>query len=187
VFGFASWGIMEFSRVFTGAAMKNLSKSLMLATGLLLGGCALVREAPKVGDPADAVQAKLGRPTAVYPLDGGGQELEYATGPMGQFTWMARLGPDGRLASYEQVLTGEKFATIKVDKANKDEVLRTIGRPAERSRVAMHNYEVWSYRYKEASVWNSMMHVHFDQDGIVRQMLNGPDPMFDWRDKGGAR
>jgi hypothetical protein len=108
-----------------------------------------------------------------------GQLWEYATGPYGQGTWMATIGPDGKLAAWEQVLTGEKFATIKVDKANKDEVLRTIGRPAERSRVAMHNYEVWSYRYKEAGVWNSMMHVHFDEAGIVRLMQNGPDPMYE--------
>jgi hypothetical protein len=25
------------------------------------------------------------------------------------------------------------------------------------------------------------MHVHFDQQGIVRQMLNGPDPRYDDR------
>ena len=41
-----------------------------------------------------------------------------------------------------------------------------------------HDYEVWSYRYKEAGVWNSLMSVHFDQQGVVRQMLNGPDPML---------
>jgi hypothetical protein len=26
-----------------------------------------------------------------------------------------------------------------------------------------------------------MMHVHFDQQGVVRQMLNGPDPRYDDR------
>ncbi|MET0982464.1 MAG: hypothetical protein ABWY02_10215 [Telluria sp.] len=153
---------------------------------MALASCAgpLFREAPAVGEPVAAVTAKLGQPTAVYPAPDG-QVLEYATGPMGQFTWMARIGPDGRLLSYEQVLTGEKFATIKIDQATKEDVLRTIGRPAERSRVAMRNYEVWSYRYKEAGVWNSLMHVHFDQNGIVRQMLNGPDPLFEVRDKQG--
>jgi hypothetical protein len=25
------------------------------------------------------------------------------------------------------------------------------------------------------------MYVHFDQQGVVRQMLNGPDPMYDDR------
>jgi hypothetical protein len=159
--------------------MRTLVK---LATLCLLSGlaacAALFPAPPAIGESAEAVRARLGAPTAVYPAPIG-QLWEYATGPYGQLTWMASIGPDGRLAAWEQVLTGEKFATIKVDKATKDDVLRTIGRPAERSRVAMHNYEVWSYRYKEAGVWNSMMHVHFDEAGIVRLMQNGPDPMYE--------
>ncbi|MGX4642279.1 hypothetical protein [Massilia sp. SYSU DXS3249] len=161
-------------------------KIASFCAALMLAGCAgpLFREAPKVGEPLASVTAKLGQPTGVYPAPDG-QVLEYATGPMGQFTWMARMGPDGRLVSYEQVLAGEKFATIKIDQATKEDVLRTIGRPAERSRVAMRDYEVWSYRYKEAGVWNSLMHVHFDQNGVVRQMLNGPDPLFEPKERNG--
>jgi len=165
--------------------MHRMIKMATAYAVIVLAGCVgpFLREAPNVGEALPTVIAKLGQPTTVYPAADGGQMLEYATGPMGQFTWMAHMGPDGRLLSYEQVLTGEKFATIKIDKANKADVLRTIGRPAERSGVAMHNYEVWSYRYKEAGVWNSLMHVHFDQQGIVRMMQNGPDPMFDPRDR----
>lgn len=164
---------------------NKMNKFITIAIALLLAGCSnMLRQAPDPGDPADVVQAKLGAPTAIY-LDGDKRTLEYATGPMGQFTFMARLGPDGRLTSYEQVLTSETFATIKIDHATKDEVLRTIGRPAERSRVAMENYEVWSYRYKEANVWNSLMHIHFDGQGVVRQMLNAPDPMYEPRDRFG--
>ena len=65
--------------------------------------------------------------------------------------------------------------------ATHQDVLRIVGRPAEISRVHLNNYEVWSYRYIEAGVWNSMMHVHFDEAGIVRLMQNGPDPMYDDR------
>jgi len=163
--------------------MHRMMKITTLAATLLLAACA-TRPAPLPGETADMVQAKLGKPTSVYvDGDGAARSLEYATGPMGQYTWMARLGPDGRLTAYEQVLTGEKFATLKIDQATKEQVLRTIGRPAERSRVAMQNYEVWSYRYKEAGVWNSLMHVHFDEGGIVRQMMNGPDPMYEPRDR----
>lgn len=165
--------------------MNNMNKLTTIALALLLAGCAgTLRQAPNPGDPLDVVQAKMGQPTAVY-LAGENRTLEYATGPMGQFTYMAHLGPDGRLTSYEQVLTSEKFATIKIDQATKDDVLRTIGRPAERSSVAMQNYEVWSYRYKEANVWNSLMHIHFDGQGVVRQMLNAPDPMYEPRDRFG--
>ncbi|SFC17556.1 hypothetical protein [Massilia yuzhufengensis] len=165
--------------------MKNLVIFTTAAGLLALGGCGTVfRQAPSPGDPLAVVQHKMGMPTAVY-RDGADELLEYATGPMGQQTFMAHIGTDGRLTRYEQVLTSEKFATVKIDTATKDEVLRTFGRPAEMSRVAMRDYEVWSYRYKEAGVWNSMMHVHFDQQGIVRQMLNGPDPLFDPKDRQG--
>lgn len=163
--------------------MRKMAKTAILCLTLGLTACAgMGRVPPAVGDPVATVTAKFGQPTAVYP-DGSGQALEYATGPMGQTTWMARIGPDGRLASFEQVLTGEKFATLKIGAATKADVLRTVGRPAEHSRVALHDYEVWSYRYKENGVWNSMMHLHFDREGIVRLMQNGPDPMYDERRK----
>jgi hypothetical protein len=163
--------------------MKATALIAACSASLALAGCAGMVQMPSPGEPLPAVTARMGQPTAIYPEPGGGQELEYASGPMGQFTWMAHFGPDGRLALFEQVLTGEKFATIQIDHANKADVLRTIGHPAEISHVASHDYEVWSYRYKEAGVWNSMMHVHFDQAGIVRQMLNGPDPMYEDKDR----
>ena len=77
------------------------------------------------------------------------------------------------------MLTGQKFATLKIGAATRDEVLRTLGRPAERSYLSLPDLEVWSYRYKESGVWNSMMHIHFDRAGTVRMMQNGPDPMYE--------
>ncbi len=162
----------------------NLAKhaarvSATVALGVGLSACVgVMRTAPTVGDPLATVQAKFGPPSAVYPAPTG-QELEYRTGPMGQFTWMAQMGPDGRLAAFEQVLSAEGFGKIKIDSATKADVLRTIGRPAETSFLSLPQLEVWSYRYKESGVWNSMMHVHFDKAGIVRMMQNGPDPMYE--------
>jgi outer membrane protein assembly factor BamE (lipoprotein component of BamABCDE complex) len=89
---------------------------------------------------------------------------------------MARFGPDGGLQTYEQVLTDAKFATLPVGKATKNDVLMTVGRPAEQSYLALRDLQVWSYRYKQSGVWDSMMHVHFDRAGIVREMMAGPDP-----------
>jgi hypothetical protein len=163
--------------------MNNLIKMTTLGMLAALGGCALLRQAPSPGDPLPVVTQKMGQPTAVYPEPGGGQELEYTTQPEGQFTWMAHIGADGRLTAYEQVLTGEKYASIRVGQATKADVLRTIGHPAETSFLSLRDLEVWSYRYKEGGVWNSMMHVHFDRNGIVRQMLNGPDPRYQDRDR----
>lgn len=155
---------------------------LTIATAIALSGCGtIIRHFPSQGDSASVVMEKMGRPTAVYPEDGG-QLLEYATGPMGEYTWMAHIGADGRLSRFEQVLTGAKFATIKIDHATKDDVLRTIGHPAEVSYLTLRDYEVWSYRYLENDVWYSMMNVMFDRGGIVRMMQNGPDPRYQDRD-----
>jgi len=162
--------------------MRNFAKTITLATALLLTGCAhWFGPPPQPGDTVEQVVARLGAPKDVYAEPGAGRIFSYPQGPYGQVTYMAKFGPDNRLQTYEQVLTGEKFAQIKVDRASKDDVLRTVGRPAETSRVAMHDYEVWSYRYKESGVWNAMMHVHFDHEGVVRLMQNGPDPMYDRR------
>ena len=92
---------------------------------------------------------------------------------------MARFDRDDRLVSYEQVLNTEKFASIKINVDNKDDVLRTIGAPSETTYLNLVHREVWSYPYRESNVWNSLMHVYFDNAGIVRRLENGPDPKFD--------
>ena len=172
-------GMIGFWGLFEVKTMPKMIKISILAAVLLLGGCAsLGGPPPTVGDSIDTVKLKLGQPTSSYSA-GPEQLLEYATGPMGQSTWMAHIGADGRLTLFEQVLTGEKFATIKVGSATHEDVLRTIGRPAEKSYLPLRDFEVWSYRYKESGVWNSMMHVHFDRNGVVRMMQNGPDPMYE--------
>ncbi len=139
----------------------------------ILSGCAIM---PPVvtGETEAAVLAKLGKPAGRY-LVNQEQWLEYPTGPAGQFTYFAYIDAEGKLRAYEQVLSNAKFATIEVDKATKEDVLRTIGHPGNTSSLRNPNFEVWSYRYKESGVWNSVMHVHFDPTGIVRKMLNVPE------------
>lgn len=146
---------------------------------LLVAGCAGLLTPPVQSGATEAeVLAKLGRPTHRY-QDGNAQLLEYATGPWGQRTWMARIGADGRLESYRQILTTPVFATIIVGKSTKEDVLHTIGAPSETSYFSRIDREVWTYAYKENNAWDSLMHVYFDQSGVVRQMMNAPDLRFD--------
>lgn len=150
-----------------------------VCTLAILTGCAsLMPPAVNVGDSEADLVAKRGRPTNQY-TEGNERIYEYMQGPWGQRTYMARIDSTGRVKSFEQVLTNEKFASIEVGKATKDTVLRTIGAPSETSYLSLRDLEVWSYPYKESNVWNSLMHVHFDRAGVVRQMMNGPDPRFD--------
>ena len=158
--------------------MATMTKLPVLALAALLAACtAFGGPPPAPGDSMEAVQARLGQPSAVHRLAAGTQ-YEYS-GPFAHVAYMARFGPDGRLVSYEQVRTGQRFAALRPGVASKADVLAAVGHPSETSRVHMHNYEVWSYRYKESGVWNSMMHVHFDGNGIVQLMQSGPDPMFE--------
>jgi len=159
--------------------MKPALRFLLAVPLMLLGACSALIPAPvTMGEPESEVVASRGQPTHRY-QDGQDHLLEYALGPWGQKTYMARIGPNGKVKSFEQVLTTQKFASIEIGKATKADVLRTIGAPSETSYLSLTDLEVWSYPYKESDVWNSMMHVHFDNSGIVRKMLNGPDPRYD--------
>lgn len=159
--------------------MRTMANLAAAAAVLTLAGCAaLQRPAPLPGDTRDMVLLRMGQPTSVYETPGGAI-LEYATGPLGQYTHMARMGPDGRLQRFHQALTGEQFATLKIGVATKQDVLHAVGRPAERSYLRLPDLEVWSYRYKESGVWNSMMHVHFDRAGVLKMMQNGPDALYE--------
>jgi hypothetical protein len=159
--------------------MKYHSYSLLAGVLVALASCVGLGNPPfHIGDPEATVIAALGNPAAQYQL-GPERLLEYPTGPAGQRTYFARIGPDGKLNAYEQVLTTKKFSTIKVGEANKTDVLRTIGHPAETTYFSRSDLEVWSYRYKEGDIWNALMHVYFDRAGIVRKLENGPDPEYE--------
>jgi hypothetical protein len=160
--------------------MKKILMYIPLLAGFLpLAGCTVFSGQPvDVGTPEADLIARLGTPTARYPV-ASGHLLEYRRGPWGQQTYMARIGTDGRLQSYEQVLTLQKFGSIRIDHDNKEDVLRTIGAPSETTYFSRVQREVWSYPYKESGVWNSLMSVYFDNAGIVRKLENGPDPKFD--------
>lgn len=157
--------------------MKPFPGLAIAGAALLLCGCASMRlytEPPHPGESEAQIVERLGEPTHRYG-EGNNHLLEYMTGPWGQSTFMARIGSDGRLVSYEQVLDATHFSKILPGKATKDEVLRTIGAPSATSYLSLPHLEVWSYPYREADTWDSVMHVHFDDAGIVRMLQNGPD------------
>ena len=156
--------------------MKRLFSIFFLSTILTLSGCAVFGPDVTPGAPEEAVIARYGKPTARY-RDGGQTLLEYANF-LGQQTHMIRLDADGRVLSREQVLTVERFDAIRIGNDDMQSVLLQIGQPAEKSCLPLKHYTVWSYRYKENGIWNSMMHIKFDAGGIVRDKENGLDPLF---------
>lgn len=154
--------------------MKAVPLFYLSAFIAILAGCTTLNPPLQPGEPEQSVITKLGSPTHIY-QDGTDKLFEYTTGPWGQQTYMARISASGKLISYEQVLTNQKFATLKIGTSTKNDVLRTVGTPSETSYLSLSQLEVWSYPYKESGVWNSEMHIHFDKSGIVRKLENGPD------------
>ena len=160
--------------------MRRLYRIPVLLVALAsLSSCAGWGQAPlRAGQSEAEVLLRLGQPTHIYP-DGAGHLLEYMQGPMGQTTYMARIGPDGKLVSYDQVLTSRMFGTIKIGEADKAKVLRTVGAPSSTQFYSLSQLEAWSYPFKESGAWDSLMSVYFDASGIVRKLESGPDPMRD--------
>ncbi|MGV8899626.1 MAG: hypothetical protein ACOH2B_10370 [Burkholderiaceae bacterium] len=163
--------------------MKTLPKISLLACILFsLAGCAGIGvQAVTPGQSEAEIISTLGAPSARY-QDGDESILTYVRGPWGQQTYMARVDASKRLKSYEQVLTTQKFATVKIGATTQKDILHTFGTPAETSYLSLSDLTVWTYRYKENGVWDSMMHVHFDRNGIVRKMMNGPDTWLEQRE-----
>ncbi len=155
-------------------------KALALTLALLLGGCAHP-DFLQAGMTRDELATRFGRPAAER-HDADGDVLIYSSAPLGQRASAAHLDAQGRVVRVEPLLNTAHFATIQVDRWNQQDVLTHFGTPAEFSRV--RNYEVWSFRYREAETWDSLFHVMFDAAGVVRQVQNGPDPMYDHNDNG---
>jgi hypothetical protein len=172
--------------IFKEIFMKYLAKNLIFSGVLGLSGCATIfGPAPAPGDTVAQVEAKRGQPSAIY-QDGNDKLLAYSPGYWGQYSYMARIGPDGRLKSYEQVWTNAKFASIKPNVSTQDDVLRIVGQPTAIEHYARSPFIAWNYGYKEAGVWNSMMTVYIDNNGIVRGLENGPDLRYERKGFGTA-
>ena len=136
-----------------------------LAVLVAAAGCAALQQPPiTVGQSEAAVVAALGPPTGRYTLPAAGQRLEYATGPYGRTTRMVDLGADGRVIASSQVLTEANFAQVR-DGMPRDEVLRLLGRPADKAGEYM-NRQTWSWRYPTNDcLW---ARITFEPDGRVR-------------------
>ena len=163
-------------------ALNRPLAGLAVAVVAVLAGCgSLHPDFLRVGMTRDELDSRFGKPAALR-HDPTGDVLIYSSAPLGQRASAAHLDAAGRVVSVEPLLNTEHFATIKVDQWNRDAVLTHFGTPAEFTRV--QSFEVWSYRYREAETWDSMFHVMFDASGVVRQVQNGPDPMYERRDNG---
>lgn len=127
---------------------------------------------------ADATTA-LGRPTGDYALPAGGKRLEFARGPFGKHTYMLDFDAQGRLTGWNQVLTEARFNAVRAG-SPESEVLLALGRPSERSRLALQRRTLLSYRYE--GPFCQWFQVGIDEAGRVVDTGYGPDPLCEVKD-----
>lgn len=167
------------------ATLRPRAIRFIFATGaaLVLSACGSMRDIPP-GTPLADVQARYGAPTVDCPQSDGTRTLVWSGQPMGQYAWSGTVDAAGRLGGVEQILTDAAFRRVEAGVWDADRLRCTFGPPAEIAAVGLPSVRqtVWSYRYREAGAWNSLMHIYLSPDGVVQQMHPGPDPMFEPRD-----
>lgn len=143
------------------SAARKLVLSGLAAAVVLAAGCAAVNPGNlKPGASAEEIRAQMGAPRATYALPGGGKRLEFrGSGPR---TYMLDVDASGRLVSWTQVLNETNFGNI-VAGMTQEQVLMTLGRPDDISRVGRQRDEVWSWNFQNIQcLW---FQVSFGTDG----------------------
>lgn len=151
-----------------------------LALGAL-SACANMAQTPP-GTPLTQIQAEFGQPNYRCTTDNGQQRVIWSQQPYGQYAWGANITPDGRAETVDLVLADAYFKRLAQGEWTPERVRCTFGPPAKVETVGLPSVRetVWSYRYKQNGVWNSLMYVYFGRDGEkVTRFHPGPDPLFE--------
>ncbi|HEX4782114.1 MAG TPA: hypothetical protein VH301_15230, partial [Usitatibacter sp.] len=128
--------------------MIRKAKIVLLLAAAALAGCASYDgRTLQPGIPEAEVKATMGPPAMEVPVEGG-KRLVYPKGPLGTQTFMADLGPDGRLIAVSNVLTDGVFDRMQPGITEKD-VLRMIGPPNQSMEFPRSNTHAWEYRYMD--------------------------------------
>ena len=155
--------------------MKPLHLSAILVAGLVSACTSYAPNSLAPGSSLAAATQTMGAPTGESSLPGGGRRMEFARGPFGKHTYMLDFDAEGRLLSWEQVLTEARFNTIRsgMDAA---EVRALLGRASQQYVVGWHEKQtVWAYRYE--TPFCQWFQVGVNAQGKVVDTAYGSDPL----------
>jgi len=143
-------------------------KPLAFLATVLLAGCASYGGSSLVKNQSTEAEVRgtMGVPAIVFDTGGGTKRLVYPRGPLGLETFMADVGPDGRVISIRNVLNDETFVHIRPG-MTKDEVLRMIGPPGETMGFQLSRTHAWDYRFQDTWGYRAIFSVTFNERDIV--------------------
>ena len=143
------------------------------------------------GTAFDDVITKFGAPTTTCKNADGTVRALWTQQPYGETASATRVGPDGKVGPFQQMLTDANFDRMNEGTWPLERVLCEFGPPEKVRRTGLgeKNEEVWSYRYMQSSTWYSLMYVYLGPDGKqVTHFHPGPDPLHTvWGEGGGRR
>lgn len=155
------------------------ARGLVVLSALLISACASYSGSnlkPGVTTLLEVV-ASMGEPALVWKNPDGSEQLAYPRGPAGTQTFMAYVGPDGKLQRLEGVLNMTHFAKIRSG-MSKEEVLRILGpsAPLETRTYSNSNTLAWSWLFCDSSSLQDFFDVMFDATtGLVRTTEQRPN------------
>jgi hypothetical protein len=144
--------------------VKSRAAAVALAIALALSACANL-DAVAPGTPADSVAAARGNPYRVWPEANGAASWEYPTGPSNRYTYMVRIGGDGRVTRVDQVLGWPYFERLQ-NGMTEQEVEHVLGRPYSQTPLPLRNLTVYAWRWME-TVWPRCFYAYFDAKGTL--------------------
>lgn len=145
-----------------------MKRAILVLLALLAAACASQPLRPGMSE-AEVVQA-MGAPAMELRDPDGSRHLAYPSGPFGLHTYMARIAPDGRLRTVEQVLDDARFDAIRPGMTS-EELLRHIGPPGERMRFDNLRQSAWDYRFRDTWGYIAILSVMVDDAGRVASRI----------------
>lgn len=145
-----------------------MTPSQIALAGLLSASCASYDgNTLRSGVSTEAeVRGVMGQPAAEFAGADGSRRLAYPHGPLGTQTYMAEVGPDGRVRGVRQVLNDDTFHQVRAG-MTRDEILNLIGPPGDTMAFARLRQTSWEWRYVDTWGYRAIFSVNFDESGVV--------------------
>lgn len=142
---------------------------MLMSGALTLGGCTDAQPDVEPGKSTlmDLVK-RVGKPSMVWSEGDGSLLVEFAHADEGSSNYMARVAPSGVLLSFQDVLAGSHFMTLKPG-MTREQVRRHLGQPASVERIG--DDEVWHWPLRSLRMVDWQLDAHFGAMGKLSSIV----------------